>query len=192
MEMWTGSPSCFSQRRPIEVRSDLLPGIQTIVNIDICRNGDALDFSVLMPWLSATLPQSSLLTGRGDKDKQRLLGLNLCGDSPDTDRIGILRLRSGRIYSRDPRPNRIRECRASRHTFLDEIGDLPLELQPRLLRVLQSGEFTRLGSVCSETVDVRFITTTNRDLVRETEEGRFRSDLYYRLSAITLKIPPFL
>ncbi len=74
--------------------------------------------------------------------------------------------------------------------FLDEVGELPLELQPRLLRALQSGEFTRLGSVHPETVDVRFLAATNRHLEREEEEGRFRSDLYYRLSAITLKIPP--
>lgn len=74
--------------------------------------------------------------------------------------------------------------------FLDEIGELPLELQSRLLRILQSGEFTRLGSVHQEIVDVRFIAATNRDLEREVEEGRFRSDLYFRLSSITLKVPP--
>ena len=74
--------------------------------------------------------------------------------------------------------------------FLDEVGELPPELQPRLLRVLQSGEFMRLGSVRPETVDVRFIAATNKDLAREVEEGRFRSDLFYRISAITLKIPP--
>jgi transcriptional regulator with GAF, ATPase, and Fis domain len=74
--------------------------------------------------------------------------------------------------------------------FLDEVGELPQELQPRLLRVLQSGEFMRLGSVRPETVDVRFVAATNKDLAREVEEGRFRSDLFYRISAITLKIPP--
>jgi transcriptional regulator with PAS, ATPase and Fis domain len=74
--------------------------------------------------------------------------------------------------------------------FLDEIGEMPLELQPRLLRVLQSGEFLRLGSVKPETVDVRIVAATNRDLEAEVEAGRFRSDLYYRLAAITLKVPP--
>jgi len=74
--------------------------------------------------------------------------------------------------------------------LLDEIGELPLELQTRLLRVLQSGEFNRLGSVETEIVDVRFIAATNRDLEREVEEGRFRSDLYFRLSALPLRIPP--
>lgn len=74
--------------------------------------------------------------------------------------------------------------------FLDEVADLPLELQPRLLRVLQSGEFLRLGSVRPERADVRCIAATNRDLERQVEEGRFRSDLYYRLAAITIKLPP--
>jgi transcriptional regulator with GAF, ATPase, and Fis domain len=74
--------------------------------------------------------------------------------------------------------------------FLDEIGELPLELQSRLLRVLQSGEFTRVGSPHSETVDIRFIAATNRDLEQEVEEGRFRSDLFFRLSPVVLKVPP--
>jgi len=74
--------------------------------------------------------------------------------------------------------------------FLDEIGEFPLDLQSRLLRVLQSGEFTRLGSIQSEMADIRVIAATNRDLEREVEEGRFRSDLYFRLSPITLKAPP--
>lgn len=74
--------------------------------------------------------------------------------------------------------------------FLDEIGDLPIDLQPNLLRVLQSGEFTRLGSSRTEQVDVRFIAATNRDLESEVKAGRFRADLFFRLSAITLRLPP--
>lgn len=74
--------------------------------------------------------------------------------------------------------------------FLDEIGDMPLELQAQLLRVLQSGEFTRLGSAKTERADVRFVAATNRDLERDVEENRFRADLFYRLSGVVLKIPP--
>ncbi len=74
--------------------------------------------------------------------------------------------------------------------FLDEIGDLPLDLQPHLLRVLQSGEFTRLGNSRTEQVDVRFIAATNRDLESEVQAGRFRADLFFRLYAITLHLPP--
>jgi transcriptional regulator with GAF, ATPase, and Fis domain len=74
--------------------------------------------------------------------------------------------------------------------FLDEIGDLPLDMQPHLLRVLQSGEFIRLGNSRTEQVDVRFIAATNRDLESEVKTGKFRADLFFRLSAITLRLPP--
>jgi transcriptional regulator with GAF, ATPase, and Fis domain len=74
--------------------------------------------------------------------------------------------------------------------FLDEIGEMPVELQSRLLRVLQSGDFNRVGSARSEQVDVRVIVATNRDLESEVEQRRFREDLYFRLSTVTLKVPP--
>ncbi len=74
--------------------------------------------------------------------------------------------------------------------FLDEIGNIPLETQAKLLRVMQEREFMRLGGVETIKVDVRIIAATNVDLRRMVEEGRFREDLYYRLHVITVQLPP--
>ena len=74
--------------------------------------------------------------------------------------------------------------------FLDEIGEMPVETQVKLLRVLESGEFMRVGDAKTRKVDVRMIAATNKNLTQETEKGRFRKDLYYRLRTVTVEIPP--
>lgn len=74
--------------------------------------------------------------------------------------------------------------------FLDEIGDMAPQLQVKLLRVLETGRFFRVGGTREVSVDVKFVAATNRDLKREAEKGVFREDFYYRISALTMHIPP--
>lgn len=74
--------------------------------------------------------------------------------------------------------------------YLDELGELPLEIQPKLLRLLQEHEYERVGETQTRRADVRVISSTNRDLVQAIKEGKFREDLYYRLNVVALHLPP--
>jgi transcriptional regulator with GAF, ATPase, and Fis domain len=74
--------------------------------------------------------------------------------------------------------------------FLDEIGELPITLQSKILRVIQEGQFERLGSSKSISVDIRLITATNQDLAKAIKENEFRADLYYRISTFPIRVPP--
>ncbi|MDX5320032.1 MAG: sigma 54-interacting transcriptional regulator, partial [Bacteroidota bacterium] len=73
--------------------------------------------------------------------------------------------------------------------FLDEVGELPLDTQARLLRVLETGEFIKVGSSKVQKTDVRVVAATNRDLLERAEQGKFREDLYYRLSTVPIRVP---
>ena len=74
--------------------------------------------------------------------------------------------------------------------FLDEVGEIPIELQSKLLRVLQEGQYERVGDDRTRTADVRIVAATNRKLAREVKAGRFREDLFYRLNVFPIDVPP--
>lgn len=82
------------------------------------------------------------------------------------------------------------EAAADGTLFLDEVGELPQEAQSKLLRVLESGEYQRVGETCTQTARARILSATNRDLRADVRNGRFRADLYHRLSVFNLHVPP--
>jgi transcriptional regulator with GAF, ATPase, and Fis domain len=92
---------------------------------------------------------------------------------------GALRDRAGRFQAADQGT-----------LFLDEVGEIPMDLQGKLLRAIQEGQFERVGEDVTRSVDVRIVAATNRDLAAEAKAGRFREDLYYRLSVFPIQVPP--
>ena len=111
-------------------------------------------------------------------------------DSGRLDRIGAVRSREGVVHGCHRTADRKFE-QADRGTlFLDEVGDMSLRAQAKVLRVLQEGEVERLGSARTIKVNVRVVAATNKDLTAEMEKGRFRDDLYFRLSVVPIPVPP--
>ena len=96
----------------------------------------------------------------------------------------------GRLHRRQPRQGRPARLGRRRHGFLDEIGELPLDLQARLLRALQEKDVRPVGSTHSVPIHARVLAATNRDFAVLVEQGRFRKDLFYRLNVVNLRIPP--
>ena len=114
----------------------------------------------------------------------------LCRDSLRLARERTLRPRARRFYRSDRTKDWPFRVGRQRNSFLDEIGDIPLALQPKLLRVLQEQEFERLGSGRTHRVDVRLVAATHQNLERMAKRGEFRSDLYYRLNVFPVTLPP--
>ncbi len=125
-----------------------------------------------------------------DRRKGRLLALNCASIAPTLLESELFGYVKGAFTGATTSKAGLFEAASGGTVFLDEVGEMPLELQAKLLRVLEGGEVMRLGSLEPITVDVRFVAATHRDLARLAEIGDFRLDLLFRLSGVTLAVPP--
>ena len=119
-----------------------------------------------------------------------LLALNCAAISPTLVEPTLFGYRKGSFTGADTSRAGYFEDAQDSTLFLDEIGELPLELQAKLLRVLENGEYQRIGETQSRLSNARVIAATNRDMRQEIRHGRFRADLYHRVSVFTINVPP--
>ena len=126
----------------------------------------------------------------GRRSKRPMIKVNCATLSPNLIESELFGHEKGAFTGADSRRVGRFELADGATLFLDEIGELPLELQPKLLRVLQEGDFERLGGSRTIHADVRIIAATNRNIEKEVERGRFRSDLWYRLNPFPISVPP--
>jgi two-component system nitrogen regulation response regulator GlnG len=124
------------------------------------------------------------------RGKQPFLALNCAAISPNLVEPTLFGYARGAFTGAQQAKAGYFEDAGEGTLFLDEIGELPLELQSKLLRVLENGEFQRVGETQARWSQARIVAATNRDLRQEIRDGRFRADLYHRLSVFTLNVPP--
>ena len=125
-----------------------------------------------------------------DRASQPYLALNCAAISPSLVEATLFGHAKGAFTGASGARSGYFEDASEGTLFLDEIGELPLDLQPKLLRVLENGEFYRIGETQTRKSSARIVAATNRDLKKEVREGRFRADLYHRLSVFTITVPP--
>ncbi|MFO0675224.1 MAG: sigma 54-interacting transcriptional regulator [Polyangiaceae bacterium] len=125
-----------------------------------------------------------------DRRNERFLSLNCAAIAPSLLEAELFGFERGAFTGANSAKAGLFESANGGTVFLDEVGEMPLETQAALLRVLESGEVLRVGALKPTTVDVRFVAATHRDLTALAEEGRFRLDLLFRISGVTLAVPP--
>ena len=160
--------------------------------LDAAKNYSRTDFPVLITGESGTgkeLFARQIHTQSSRKDKPFLVQ-NVSAIPDALLESELFGYKKGAFTGADKDKIGLFEAANGGTVFLDEIGDMPLSLQARILRVLQENEIKPLGGAETRTVDVRVISATNRDLTRAIAEGTFREDLFYRLNVLPLKLPP--
>jgi transcriptional regulator with GAF, ATPase, and Fis domain len=127
---------------------------------------------------------------RSPRARKMFLGLNCAALSEGLLESELFGHEPGAFTGADRRKAGLLECGDGGTIFLDEVGEMPLGCQAKLLRVIEERQVLRLGALKPRSIDVRFVAATNRDLVLAAREGRFRSDLYFRLNGMQLEVPP--
>ena len=160
--------------------------------IDIARQVAPTDLSVLISGESGTGKEyfASLIHKRGSRSKESLVSIN-CPAIPDNlFESELFGHEKGAFTGANNARKGYFEVADGGTIFLDEVGELPLTTQVRLLRVLENGEYIKVGASEVQKTNVRIVAATNLDMEKAIQKGKFREDLYYRLSTVEIKIPP--
>jgi DNA-binding NtrC family response regulator len=165
-----------AMRRAVELLEHLAPSHAPVMILGESGTGKEL--------VAEALHKSS------PRASERFLAVNCAALSPALIESELFGHEKGAFTGADTQRQGAFEAANGGTIFLDEVGELPLELQAKLLRVLENGEVKRVGSTRPFRVDVRVVAATNRNLLAESLQGRFRKDLYYRLSVLPMTLPP--
>lgn len=159
--------------------------------IDAAEKVAATDAAVLLTGETGTGKEvfAQAIHNAGNRSKQNFIAINCAAFTKDLLENELFGHKAGAFTGALKDAKGIFEEANKGTVFLDEIGEMPLELQAKLLRVLESGEYLKIGDSKPVKTDVRIIAATNRDLLREIESGNFRQDLYYRIAVFTIALP---
>ena len=162
------------------------------VAVDAARKVAATDATVLLTGETGTGKEvfAQAIHNIGKRSKQNFIAVNCSAFSKELLENELFGHKAGAFTGAIKDSKGIFEEANNGTVFLDEIGEMPLELQAKLLRVLETGEFLKVGDSKSTKIDVRIIAATNRDLQKEIEAGNFREDLFFRIAVFQIPLPP--
>jgi len=181
--------SSVDLRREAELLGD--SAVMEALRVAIARYADT-PFPVLVQGESGTGKElvASLLHQRSERRRAPCLTVNCAAFTPQLLEAQLFGHAKGAYTGADAARAGFFEDAGNGTLFLDEVGEFPIELQPKLLRVLENGEYYRLGETRTRVSRARIVAATNRELLEQIRAGRFRADLYHRLSVLTISVPP--